>query len=476
MDVSCILKGRPAPPEGPWPLELSLVAFSERSEDTWTLADSYQSVLILGENGSGKTSGSGNILARKYLESGFGGLVLCFKTDEADEWRKRLKAAGREQDGRFFSVDSPYRFNFVDYEAKTGGIDFLDNIATLLMDVASIQNRNESSGKNESFWISQRKKFLSNALTVLMLARQPVQMNTLYRMMNSAPRELRLVKDEKWIADNFLYQLLLKADGNVQDFSQWELVSDYWLKEIPSLHSETFASIVAGFTGMFDPITRGAIGKLFGTDTNLTPDDILAGKVVVIDIPVSKYREVGQFAALIWAQLFQRAVDRRVYAAPHSRPLFLWEDESHYFTIEQDATFQTTSRSKGISVVRLTQNVPNFLDAYGTSGKHKVDTLLGNHATKIFHRNGDPTTNEWASRVIAKDTHYRFSVSSNTNAPGQHHTSVSEHEEDSCPPRNFIGLRNGGHKNKLIVEGILFQSGRLWKKHRRWIVRKFSQI
>jgi hypothetical protein len=32
------------------------------------------------ENGSGKTSGSGQILAKKYLENGFGGLVLCFKT------------------------------------------------------------------------------------------------------------------------------------------------------------------------------------------------------------------------------------------------------------------------------------------------------------------------------------------------------------------------------------------------------------
>ena len=65
------------------------------------------------------------------------------------------------------------------------------------------------------------------------------------------------------------------------------------------------------------------------------------------------------------------------------RPVFLWEDEAHYFTIEQDALFQTTARSKGISVVRLTQNLPNFLDAYGRDGKHKVDTLLGNYATKI---------------------------------------------------------------------------------------------
>ena len=44
----------------------------------------------MGENGSGKTSGSGQLFARKYLENGFGGLVLCFKTDEADYDKKKI--------------------------------------------------------------------------------------------------------------------------------------------------------------------------------------------------------------------------------------------------------------------------------------------------------------------------------------------------------------------------------------------------
>src|SRR5215467_6345132 len=70
-----------------WPLNLPLVHFSRLRADFWTLADACQGVLIQGENGSGKTSGSGQIFAKKYLENGFGGLVLCFKTDEADLWR-----------------------------------------------------------------------------------------------------------------------------------------------------------------------------------------------------------------------------------------------------------------------------------------------------------------------------------------------------------------------------------------------------
>jgi hypothetical protein len=52
---------------------------------------------------------------------------------------------------------------------------------------------------------------------------------------------------------------------------------------------------------------------------------------------------------------------------------------------------------------------------------------------------------------------------------------VTEIEEDSCPPKEFIGLKNGGRKNDYTVEGILFQSGRLWNKNQRWTLRRFKQ-
>jgi type IV secretory pathway TraG/TraD family ATPase VirD4 len=407
-------------------------------------------------------------------------MVLCFKTDEADLWRSYLQDAGREADGRFFGVDEAFRFNFMDYEAESSGLDFAENLVTLLVDIASIQKRTEPTGSEAHFWLPQKKKLLRNAITLLLLAQAPIQLRTLYEMIVSAPKEPRQTTSPDWQKQSFLFGLLEQAHRTASSHPEWKLITNFWMIERPALASKTRETIDADFTGMFDPLTRGKIGELFGTTTNLTPDDIFNGKVVVINIPVARYREVGQFAALIWAQLFQRAVDRRTYTPPGTRPVFLWEDEAHYFTIEQDALFQTTARSKGISVVRLTQNIPNFLDAYGRDGKHKVDTLLGNHATKIFHRNGDPTTNEWASKVIAKETTYKHSISTSgsvhTAIGLNSQTSVSEVEEDSCPPKEFIGLKNGGKKNNYVVEGILFQSGRLWLRDQRWTVRKFSQL
>ncbi|MGA8657785.1 MAG: TraM recognition domain-containing protein [Chthoniobacterales bacterium] len=465
--------------EGPWALDLPLVRFSELDADVWTLADSFQGVLIMGENGSGKTSGSGQLFARKYLENGFGGLVLCFKTDEAELWRGYLKEAGREADGRFFGVGEQFRFNFMDYEALSSGVDFAENLVTLLVDIASVQKRAVTTGAEQEFWLPQKKKLLRNAITLLLMAEESIQLRTLNQMIVSSPTTLDHTTSPGWQENSFLFNVLERAEKRSQKHPEWDLVRNYWMYERPALEAKTRGTIEADFTGMFDPLTRGKIGELFGTVTNLTPDDIFEGKIVVVDLPVARYREVGQYAALIWAQLFQRAVDRRSYQEPLARPVFLWEDEAHYFTIDQDAQFQSTARSKGISTVRLSQNLPNFLDAYGPNGKHKVETLLGNHATKIFHRNGDPTTNEWAAKIIAKETLYKHSISTSgsIHAPigVNSQTSVSEVEEDSCPPKEFIGLKNGGRKNSFIVEGVLFQSGRLWKKDQRWTVRKFRQ-
>ena len=90
-----------------WPLDLPLIKFS-RPNDIWRLSDAFQDVLIIGAKGSGKTSGSGKVFASKYLQAGFGGLVLCAQIEEANLWRERLKQAGRVGDGRFFSLGSAH--------------------------------------------------------------------------------------------------------------------------------------------------------------------------------------------------------------------------------------------------------------------------------------------------------------------------------------------------------------------------------
>lgn len=468
-----------------WPVDLPIVRFGKDDKDVWRLEDACQGTLILGETRSGKTSGSGAMIARKFLESGFGGLVLCFKSDpgnpkndEAQLWKSYLKRYGREQDGRFFSEEGEHRFNFLDYEKGCSGLDFTENLVTLLVDVASVQKRSSSSGGSEdSFWRPQREMLMRNAFALMMMAEKPIELRTLYAMIRDVAQTTNQLDSPTWQKRSALWKMLLDAERISGTHPEWETVRNYWSLELPELHEKTRGTVFADIKGMLDPLTRGKIGELFGTTTNLSPDDIFAGKIIVIDIPVAKRRAAGQFAALVWSQLFQRATDRRSYQAPYSRPVFLWTDEAHHFTVEQDAVFQTTAAAKGIAVVRLSQNVANFRDAYGRDGEHKVNTLLGNLNTKFLHRNSEPFTNKWATEVIAKETLYRISMAASGPWNGGHlaNTSVAEVEEDSCSPKEFMGLKNGGKKNDYIAEAVLFQSGRLWNKDQRWVRVGFKQ-
>jgi len=165
----------------------------------------------------------------------------------------------------------------MDYEARGSGLDFVENLVTLLVDVASIQRRAEATGAEAHFWLPQKKKLLRNAIGLLLLAEQSIQLRTLYQMIVAAPKHPDEIKSLEWQRDNLLFELLERAYANGRDNPEWELIHNYWTIERPALASKTRETIDADFTGMFDPLTRGKIGELFGSGTNLSPDDILAG-------------------------------------------------------------------------------------------------------------------------------------------------------------------------------------------------------
>jgi hypothetical protein len=102
-------------------LEFPLMKFSDDKNDWWTVRNALEGVQIFGGIGSGKTSGSGRMIATSFLKNGFGGVVMCAKPDEANEWVKYAKECGREQDLIMFSEGSKWRFNPLQYETTRGG-------------------------------------------------------------------------------------------------------------------------------------------------------------------------------------------------------------------------------------------------------------------------------------------------------------------------------------------------------------------
>ena len=72
---------------GNFNLDETLIQFSDDlGISNWTIRDSVEGVQIFGGIGSGKTSGSGRMIALKYLKAGYGGLVLTVKEEEKSDW------------------------------------------------------------------------------------------------------------------------------------------------------------------------------------------------------------------------------------------------------------------------------------------------------------------------------------------------------------------------------------------------------
>src|SRR5581483_11581599 len=102
------------------------------------IEDAKTGVACFGGTGSGKSSGPAKHIASGYLAHDFGGIVLCAKPEEAQQWTEWAAEQGRLGDLRFVDASGTERFNFLDWEAEQAGAGggLTLNIVALLDEIA----------------------------------------------------------------------------------------------------------------------------------------------------------------------------------------------------------------------------------------------------------------------------------------------------------------------------------------------------
>ncbi|MBK8091541.1 MAG: TraM recognition domain-containing protein [Verrucomicrobiaceae bacterium] len=219
---------------------------------------------------------------------------------------------------------------------------------------------------------------------------------------------------------------------------------------------------------------RGLLRDLFCSELTFGPEDTFNGKIIILNLPVKEFNELGQFAQVLFKFVWQRAVERRIppgigRAESHAtiRPVFLWADESQFFVNSYDALFQSTARSSRACTVYLTQNLPSYFSAFGgQNSRSDAESFLGNLQTKIFHANGDPTTNNWSAESIGKTQQASFygglSEAMAKAGGGSNNAGGSLILQYLVQPQEFTMLRTGGPECDFQVDSIIFQGGRRW--------------
>lgn len=471
--------------------DLDTVLYKFNDTEPFTIRDACEGVQIFGGIGSGKTSGSGAALARSFLRAGFGGLVLCAKKDELDTWLKYARETGRERSVLVFDASGKFTFPFLQYEIEREGegAGYTENLVRLFTTVYEAISRGDSGGGSDPYWTRAMQQLLRNAIDLCMIARGTASVPLIQQVIMSAPMSASTIQEDEWQSKSICWRLLL--EGNVKKHAgllgHWESLdfdatASFWLEEYPNLSDKTRSSILSTLTTMMDNFLRRPFRQLF---SEMPPDPrqiakpelTHKGAVIIINLPVKEFGDAGRAAQVVYKYLWQQAAERR-NVKENPRPVFLWVDEAQNFATEYDMQFQATARSSRACTVYLTQNLPNYYaEMGGEHSKYRVDSLVGNLQTKIWHANSDPATNEHAAETIGKSWHKRQSSGSSV---GGESFSISSGESESfdydIPPQTFTKLQKGGEPNEFTVGAVIFQNGRIWGNRKTHLIAFFNQL
>ena len=465
---------------------LDRIIYNFNGQEPFTIGQACEGVQIFGGIGSGKTSGSGEALARAFLTAGFGGLVLCAKKDVLSDWKRYAKETGRDNNILVFDAIGDFVFPFLQYEVerKGEGAGYTENLVRLFTTVYEAVDRSKSSGGYDPFWTRAMQQLLRNTIDLCLIVKGEVSVPLIREVILSAPRSFEELDSDDWRDKSICWNLLTEGHGKQLD--KWvqhdfDSTASFWLEEYPGLAEKTRSSILSTLTTMMDIFLRRPFRKLFSEYPDdrrkiAWPELTHKGAIIILNLPVKEFGDAGRAAQVVYKYLWQQAVERRK-VDNSTIPVFLWVDEAQNFVTEYDMQFQATARSTMACTVYMTQNLPNYYaEMGGEQSKYRVDSLIGNLQTKIWHANSDPLTNENAADTIGKSWQTRKTSGESYGAENFNLSAGKNESFDyDVPPQSFTKLRKGGRLNNRIVEAIIFQNGRSWNNGKTFLPTQFKQ-
>jgi type IV secretory pathway TraG/TraD family ATPase VirD4 len=474
---------------------LNQILWRWSKHDPHTVRDSVANWIAFGATGAGKSTGPSAFIAMQHLSAGFGGMFASVKPGDMREQLTWCRQTGRSEDVIVFGPGLPWRFNFLDYELQRGGAaaGTTENIMQVLLSVLELRERRSGSsggGENAEFFENAKKQILRATIDVLVMAKQRITVSDIYKMITSAPTSVAMADSPAWRKSSFCFQSLVEADQRETNPSRREdlrLSTHYWLREIAAMSDRTRTSITSTVTGAIDLLQRGFLRDLLCTTTNVTPNDIAAGKVLIFSLSQKEGGEAATILQFIMKYAIQTGLERRDLNQ-YPNPCFLHLDEFASLFTFYDSIFATTGRSSRTSFGLLAQNLPVLYHALGGGDKAKaaVEGLLGNMNLKILCANSCTTTNQAMSDMIGRNRQYLINSNASGDADdyfsvlcgqGSSHSStgISEAVEHEIPAQSFTQLRPGGPPD-FVVDTILFRAGRPFQlTGRNWMPVTFNQ-
>ena len=373
----------------------------------------YQNILITGTIGTGKTSSAMYPFTKQLIEfdcknekNKIGMLVLDVKGNYYLKVSEFAKNCGREDDLIVISLGGEYKYNPLHKPNLKPSI-----LANRLKTILLLFSPNNS----ESYWLDKVEQILTECIKLCRLYNNGYvtfeEIHKLISVDNYYEEKIEILRNK------FSHNLFSHEDI-------YNLISslNFFQKEFLSLDSRTLSilkSEITRITNVF--VSDYEIYKTFNPkeeELNFFgfEDLINTGKIVVLNMNISEYKNLSKIIATYLKLDFQAEVMARLANNFEfsTRTVAFISDEYHEYCTVSDSEFYAQSReAKCINIV-ASQSYTSLLNSL--NNKYSVEVIVQNLVNKFWFRTDDIFTIENAQKQIGKEDKEKLLKSISENA------------------------------------------------------------
>lgn len=401
-----------------------------RNGHVFTVRSAMEALLVLASVGKGKSTLARTIY-RALLRERFGGLVLCVKRSQIQEFLAQANLEGRHNDCIVLSSGGTHAFN------PLAGEQNPSEAAALVSELAEVlADRVRDGGENEAFWRSQLLIILRNLFTLCQTAYGRLDFLLAAELFDARANSTAEVSDPSWRQISPMARAIALTRRAIDD-SNTRLAVDYFERTFPAQGDRLQGSLAATVGSVLDYLRRPPLSGLFAGESTFSMEDLLDnGKIAIVGLPALDSVD-GKIANALMQYCFCRAATRRS-ARGFS---FIAADECQETVSREFMRKLAVLREYQVASVLLTQNLAVLDEKLGETAREGLCGLMG---TKIFGPQGHAATRQWAADQIGKRK-VPVKTKSSGSSGGVSNHSKSEHQvwDYRVPPSRFAELEVG---------------------------------
>ena len=371
----------------------------------------YQNILVTGTIGSGKTSSAMYPFTKQLIyyknnnySEKIGMLILDVKGNYHAQVEQFCNKFNRTEDLIVIELGGKYKDKPGDKPNLKASI-----LANRLKTILLLFSENNS----ESYWLDKAEQILEHSIKLCRLYNEGyVNFSEIHKLItdqNYYSEKVQILKNKflkNEFSDQNCYNLLtsitffenefLKLDTRTMSILKSEItrITNCFISDYDVLHTFNPTKEEENFYGLSDILEKG--------------------KIVVLNMNISEYKNLSKIIAAYLKLDFQTEVLSNLATSKYSRTIAFISDEYHEYVTQTDADFFAQSReAKCINIV-ATQSYTSLLKTINNESSVKV--ILQNLINKIWLRTDDSFTIEEAQKQIGKEDKEKFSKTISENA------------------------------------------------------------